>query len=69
MALPNLKIQRCQAEPVGLGFVLVCARESPVQVREDAYLYRSRTTLISRKEAFEDCRRRSCLVVGQNQQG
>jgi hypothetical protein len=63
------EIQRCQAEPVGIGFVLICARQRTVQVGEDAYLYRSRTTLIGREEAFEDCRRRPCLVGGQNQQG
>jgi len=63
------EIQRRQAEPVGLGFIPVCARERPVQITQDAYPYRSRTVLIARKEAFEERRDRPCFVRGQNQQG
>ena len=63
------EIQRCQTKSVSIGLILVCASQSPVQVGENSYPYRSRTVLIGWEETFEDRRSRPCLIRGQNQQG
>jgi hypothetical protein len=60
------EIQRRKAQPVGLRFVPVRARESAVHIGEDADPGRAGTILVGGEEALEDRRGDSRLVGVQH---